>query len=61
VRTDALILAGMVFALRLVRRKLDVAQFATLSILALGATSPSTISAAAMAGSHCSTTPSKEV
>jgi hypothetical protein len=36
VRTDALILAGMVFALLVVRRKLDVAQFDTLSILALG-------------------------
>jgi hypothetical protein len=35
-RTDALILAGIVFALLLVLRKLDVAQFACLCILALG-------------------------
>ncbi len=35
VRTDALILAGIVFAVLLVARKLDVVQFATLSVLAL--------------------------
>jgi hypothetical protein len=36
VRTDALILAGIVFAILAFRRKLDVAQFVTLSVLALG-------------------------
>ena len=36
VRTDALVLAGIVFAVLLVRRKLDIAQFAALSLLALG-------------------------
>jgi hypothetical protein len=36
VRTDALILAGIVFAVLVVRRKLDVVQFAALSGLALG-------------------------
>jgi hypothetical protein len=36
VRTDGLILAGIVFAALLVRRKLDVVQFAGLSALALG-------------------------
>jgi hypothetical protein len=36
VRTDTLVLAGIVFAVLLVLRKLDVAQFAALSLLALG-------------------------
>ncbi len=36
VRTDALVLAGIVFAVLLVRRKLDIVQFAALSLLALG-------------------------
>jgi hypothetical protein len=36
IRTDALVLAGIVFATLLLLRKLDVPQFATLSILALG-------------------------
>ncbi len=36
VRTDALVLAGVVFAVLLVSRKLDIAQFAALSLLALG-------------------------
>jgi hypothetical protein len=36
VRTDVLVLAGIVFALLLVLRKLEVAQFAALCLLALG-------------------------
>jgi hypothetical protein len=36
VRTDALVLAGIVFAVLLLLRKLDIAQFALLSFLALG-------------------------
>jgi hypothetical protein len=36
VRTDALVLAGVVFATLLITRKLDFAQFVALSVLALG-------------------------
>jgi hypothetical protein len=36
VRTDALVLAGIVFAVLLITRKLDILQFAALSLLALG-------------------------
>jgi hypothetical protein len=36
VRTDALVLAGIVFAVLLITRKLDIMQFAALSLLALG-------------------------
>lgn len=36
VRTDVLVLAGIVFAVLLVLRKLDVAQFAALCLIALG-------------------------
>ena len=36
VRTDALVLAGIVFAVSLITRKLDITQFAALSLLALG-------------------------
>jgi hypothetical protein len=36
VRTDALVLAGIVFAVLLMSRKLDIAEFAALSLLALG-------------------------
>ena len=36
VRTDALVLAGIVFAVLLIARKLDIMQFAALSLLALG-------------------------
>ena len=36
IRTDALVLAGIVFAALLLLRKLDLAQFASLSVLALG-------------------------
>jgi hypothetical protein len=36
VRTDALVLAGIVFAVLLITRKLDIAEFAALSSLALG-------------------------
>jgi hypothetical protein len=36
IRTDALVLAGIVFAVLLITRKLDIIQFAALSLLALG-------------------------
>jgi hypothetical protein len=36
VRTDALVLAGIVFAVLLISRKLDIVEFAALSLLALG-------------------------
>jgi hypothetical protein len=36
VRTDAVVLAGIVFVVLLVRRRLDIVQFATLSLVALG-------------------------
>ena len=36
VRTDALVLAGIVFAVLLITRKLDIMQFIALSLLALG-------------------------